>query len=99
MVLHVALATLYATYVVTRSEFPLVARLRDRVFDRWGEGSWQAYLATCAWCTAFYTSAALTAGTAASVGVTVPVLVWLGSAAVSGLVLEVVDTLQHVRSR
>lgn len=98
MVLHVALATLYATYVVTRSEFPPVARLRDGVFDRWGAGSWQAYLATCGWCAAFYVSAALTLGTAVSVGVAVPVLVWLTAAGVTGVLLEVVDTLWHVRS-
>lgn len=99
MVLHVALATLYATYVVTRSEFPLVLLLRDRVFDRWGEGSWQAYLATCVWCAAFYISAAVTLCTMLVVGVVIPVLVWLGAAAVAGLGLELVDTLQDVRSR
>lgn len=87
----VALATCYATYVVARSDFPLVEWIRIRVFNRWGEGSWQAYLATCPWCVSAYTAGALTAGTAIFSEAPRPVLVWLGAAAVSGAFHQVSD--------
>lgn len=94
-----ALAVTYVTYVVTRSSFPLVENLRVAVFKRWGEGSWQAYLATCAWCAGFYLAGLVTLVTDLVVeSVPAPVLVWLASAAVAGFVLTVVDALDRVRS-
>lgn len=95
-----ALASTYVTYVVTRSSFPLVEWLRVAVFKRWGEESWQAYLATCAWCAGFYVAGLVTLGTGLAVdSLSAPVLVWLASAAVTGTALEVVDTLTVVRFR
>lgn len=94
-----ALAVTYVTYVVTRSSFPPVERLRIEVFKRWGEGSWQAYLATCAWCAAFYLAGLVTLATDLTVSnLPAPVLVWLASAAVAGVLLTVVDALDRVRS-
>lgn len=87
----VALATCYATYVVARSDFPLVEWIRVGVFNRWEEGSWQAYLATCTWCVSAYTAGVLTAGTAVFSGLPRPVLVWLGAAAISGAYHQVSD--------
>lgn len=92
----VALATCYATYVVARSDFPLVEWIRIGVFNRWEEGSWQAYLATCAWCVSAYTAGALTAGTAILSEAPRPMLVWLGAAAVSGAFHQVVDLVARL---
>jgi hypothetical protein len=95
-----ALASTYVTYVVTRSSFPLVENLRVKVFERWGEGSWQGYLATCSWCAGFWLAGLVTLTTWVAVDdLPVPVLVWLASAAVTGVLLETVDTLVHARTR
>ncbi len=92
----VSLATCYVTYVVARSDFPLIERLRVAVFDRWDEGSWQAYLTTCAWCVSFYAAGAVTGGTALLDEVPRPGLVWLGAAAVSGAFHQILDSLARV---
>lgn len=89
----VALATCYATYVVARSEFPPMELVRVAVFKRWGEGSWQSYLVSCAWCISAYTAGAVTAGTAILAEAPRPVLLWLGAAAVSGAFHQVIDLI------
>lgn len=95
-----ALASTYLTYVVTRSSFPPVEKLRIAVFERWGDGSVPAYLATCTWCSGFWVSALVTfAAWLARDGLEVPVLYWLSSAAVVGVLLEVADTLAHAQVR
>lgn len=95
-----ALAATYATYVVTRSSFPPVEALRIEVHRRWGEDSWPAYLSTCSWCAGFWVAGLVTLLTALAVdSLPAPALVWLASAAVTGVALEVVDTLAHLRAR
>lgn len=92
----VALATCYTTYVVAKSDFPLMERIRVAVFERWEEGSWQAYLATCAWCVSAYTAGTLTAGTVILSEAPRPVLVWLGAAAISGAFHQVIDLVSRL---
>lgn len=94
-----ALASTYVTYVVTRSSFPPVESLRIAVFKRWGEGSWQAYLATCAWCAGFYVAGLVALGTDLTIdSLPAPVLVWLASAAVAGVLLTLTSALDRVGS-
>lgn len=92
----ISLATCYVTYVVARSDFPPVERVRVGVFHRWGEGSWQAYLATCAWCVSVYASGIVTAGTVALAETPRPILMWLGAAAISGAFHQVSDLLSRL---
>lgn len=92
-----ALASTYLTYVVTRSSLPPVEKLRIAIFKRWGEGSSPAYLATCTWCAGFWLSALVTLAAWLAHGLAVPVLYWLASAAVVGVLLEATDTLAHAR--
>lgn len=91
-----ALATCYITYVLARSDFPPVEAVRVAVFEKWGEGSAPAYLATCPWCVSIYASGAVTLGTTLAAGLARPALVWIGSAAVSGAFHVVIDLLTKV---
>lgn len=93
LVLLIFLTTHYVTYVITKSEFPPIHRAREAVFDRWGEGTWQAYLATCAWCAGFYIAGVITLCTLLVTPVPLPVLVWLSAAGVTGFILEVVELM------
>jgi hypothetical protein len=95
--LTVSLASVYLTYVVTKSEFPAILWTRAKVFQRWGNGSWQAYLATCAWCAASYVAGLTVLVTAWTVGLPVPVLVWLAAAGLAGVLLELVETMWAVQ--
>ncbi len=82
--LTLALATSYLTYVVAKSDFPPVEWLRVKVFEKWGEGSAPAYLATCAWCVSAYASAAVVGGSEILVDLKQPVTLWLAVAFSSG---------------
>lgn len=97
-VLVATLSAHYLTYLVTRSEFPPVTRARDWAFDRW-EGSWQTYLITCGYCTAFYVSAVIIALADVVSHVPLPVLLWLSCASAAGTLIELVDTLRSVTMR
>ena len=84
--LLVALSSYRATRLLARDTFPPLAILRARVSERWGDDSWQAYLATCSWCLGVWVSAAITAATWWVVeDLAVPFLVWGAAAAVTGL--------------
>lgn len=90
-----ALASTYATYVVTRSAFPPVERLRIAVHKRWGEGSWQAYLSRCGWCSGFWVAGLVTGATWLATDLAAPVLHWLAAAAVAGFVVTATDALER----
>lgn len=97
LLVAIVLATMYATYVVTRSDFPLIEWLRIKLFARYGEGTWQAYLATCTWCASFYIGGLMTLGAWIATDVSVPILVWWASAGVTGVLLEAVDLMRRTR--
>lgn len=92
------LATYYLTYVVTQSDFPLAERFRMAVIKRWGSSSWQGYLAFCGWCVSAYTSAIVVGATAIGPGVPIPVLVWLAVAAISGVLILLVNGLAQTKN-
>lgn len=87
------LAAHYITYVITESSFPPAQSLRDRVVARWKEGSWLAYLVTCAWCVPAYASAAVVGGAAVTSSVPLPVVAWLAVASLSGSMMLIVNGL------
>lgn len=94
-----ALATAYITYVLTESEFPLLVRIRAALEARWGEDSWQVYLSTCGWCMSFYTSSAVVGVTSTVRDVTLPGLVWLATAFLSGFLLLVTQAISSYQMR
>lgn len=81
----VCLTSYRLTRLLVRDEFPPIEVQRARVEARWGEHSWQAYLARCPWCMGVWASGAVTFATWLAVGLTVPVLAWGAAAAVTGL--------------
>jgi hypothetical protein len=94
--LAIALATAYVTYVIAKSDFPSVEWVRIKVFERWGEGSAPAYLATCAWCVSAYASALVTGGSEWLVDLDEPVTLWLAAAFTSGAMHFVLGTLEKL---
>lgn len=82
-----ALATFRVTRLVTADAFPPVAALRDRVDERWGDVSWQAYLVTCPWCVSVYAAGALTLAAVLLLddGLPAPLLAWPAASAATGL--------------
>jgi hypothetical protein len=93
--LAVWLTAAYATYVVTRATLPPVARVRDWVVRRAGEGSTGAYLVTCPWCAGFYVSGLVTLLTWWSSDLALPALVWVSGALVSGFAVMLHDHLTN----
>ena len=87
-VVLVCLATYRVTRLLTADSFPPLARARDAVEDRWGDESWQAYLAHCPWCVSVYVAGVLTALAALLLddGIQAPLLVWPTASAFTGLV-------------
>lgn len=84
------LAAYYVTYVVTQSDFPPVENMRVRVHDRWA-GAWQDYLFHCGWCVSAYASAVVVGVSAQWMDVPVPGVVWLAVAAISGMLIFMVN--------
>jgi hypothetical protein len=81
-----ALTAFRITRLITRDEFPPVAVARERVAGRYGDESWQAYLARCPWCVGVYVSAGCTFLTWLAVGgLPLPLLWWGATAAVVGM--------------
>lgn len=93
------LATFRLTRLVTADAFPPLRMLREGVANRWGDGSWQAYLSECAWCASVYLAGLVVFGydwadTLPGVNrtnVPVPVLMFLACSAVTGLVAVHLD--------
>lgn len=79
-------ATYSATRLIVWDTWPPAAWFRDRIRARWGRDSWQDELVRCPWCMSTWVAAVIVAGTAATVGLRYPVLVWLGARALVGLV-------------
>lgn len=100
--LLVFLATHYLTYVVTRSSFPPVERVRENLVLRAGRYQeptvWTvvSYLSTCAWCAALYVAALVVLTTDVVVGdLAEPALLALASASFTGLTQTLVDRLER----
>lgn len=93
LVLLVCAFTYRATRLLTLDAFPPIAWLRYEIVDRWGDDSWQSYLATCAWCVSVYVAAATTWAVDALVagGLQAPVLVAGTASAAAGLLSAVYD--------
>lgn len=88
-VVLVCLAVYRITVFIAKDAFPPMQASRDWVIRRAGEDSSVAYLMECPWCVSIYVGAAVVAGTdLVGVSVPVPVLVWLVSSAVTGLLAE-----------
>jgi hypothetical protein len=97
VVVVVCLASARATRLLVMDTFPPVAVQRARVVARWGDGSWQAYLANCSWCAGMYVSGIVTGATWWAIdSLPVPALVWLAAAYVTGLLATVDETLSTV---
>lgn len=91
------LSTMYVTYVVTMSDFPLMRKARDEVFVRYGDESWQSYLVTCGWCAGFWVSMLITFIVYAIDLISYPALIMLSSAAATGLLLEIVGAIMSLK--
>lgn len=89
----ISLAGFYATYVITRSDFPPVEWLRVKVFEIFNEGSTPAYLATCPWCVGFYATGVATLLVNQVDDLHLPVLMWIAAAGVNGLLADLHDTM------
>jgi hypothetical protein len=90
VVVGIWLSSYRATRLLVRDTFPPIAVQRARVAERWGDASWQAYLSTCSWCAGIWVAGVVTAAAWGLAGryeytVPVPLLVWGGGAAVTGL--------------
>lgn len=96
VVFYIVLSVVYATYVITRSDFPAAMWLRDWVFDRWGEGTWQSYLVSCTWCVGFYVSLVAVLGTDVFTEIQVPALSVLTCAALNGIIMQLLDLVWTV---
>lgn len=92
-VVLVCLAAYRVTRLLTTDAFPPLARARDAVEERWGDESWQAYLAHCPWCVSVYVAGALVAASVLLLddGLPHPLLVWPTASAVAGLVASWLD--------
>lgn len=90
-VILLILATFYVTYVVTQSDFPPIAFVRDHIIERWGLDGWLGYLSTCAWCASVYISAIFVIGTNQVTDIHLPLLVWLSAAGVTGILMEIIN--------
>jgi len=84
LVVLVGLASARLTRLLVLDALPPLAVARMRVRERWGDDSWQAYLAHCPWCVGVYVAAAVTAAATACYGMPAPVLVWLTAAWLAG---------------
>lgn len=94
--LALVLATAYITYVAAKSDFPPVEWLRVKVFEKWGEGSAPAYLATCTWCVSAYASGIVVGGSEALVDLKEPVTLWLAAAFASGAMHAVLGFVEKL---
>jgi hypothetical protein len=82
----ISLTAYRLTRFLVRDSFPPLAVQRARIGERWGDRSWQAYLASCSWCAGVYVAGAVTLATdLLDQSVPLPVLVWGAAAAVTGL--------------
>jgi hypothetical protein len=91
-----SLAAARLTRLLVRDQFPPVAVQRARVAARWGDESWQSYLANCSWCAGVYVSAGVTFCTWLTVDhLPVPVWWFLGVAMMVGLLAAVDVALER----
>jgi hypothetical protein len=87
VVILICIAVYRLTHFITKDAFPPIAAFREYVGLRFGEDSSWAYLVECPWCVSIYVGAAVVVGTSmAFASVPLPVLVWLTSSAVTGLI-------------
>lgn len=102
LILLIALATYYLTYVVVDSRLLLEPRWR---VQEWSEAGWTrrnnvvdesdewrapiAYLLSCYWCASFYVGGAVVLIADLALGVPAPVLVWFAVAGATGLTAHV----------
>ena len=84
-VVLVALATYRITRLLVRDSFPPIAVQRARIEERWGDGSWQAYLSTCTWCASVYVGGVVIGITDYITSVPLPGWTWAAASAVAGL--------------
>lgn len=89
----ILLAIYYITYLVTRSEFPLMKWARDGITDRVKEDGSIAYLVTCPFCVGFWVSVLTVGITDLTYGVPLPVLVALAGAGTAGILQMLVDLI------
>ena len=88
----VALTVYRVTRLLTTDAFPPIAAARDRITDRYGPDSWQAYLSVCPWCVSVYVAAAVVlALVLVGPGCPVPVYVAAAASALTGLLARLDD--------
>lgn len=93
------MATFILTWLVVRSDFPPVLRVRHKLAGGWigpddtvavyrakWSPQWLADLVSCSWCTSGWIAAVVTSGSAHWVSVPMPVLVWLAVWASTALI-------------
>lgn len=83
LVALVALASHRLTRLVTSDR--IGDRPRNAILARLDPDGLTAYLVTCSWCAGFWVAGLVTAVTAVTVGLPVPLLVWPATATVVGL--------------
>lgn len=84
-----ALCVYRVTHLITTDHFPPVAKLRDRVWRKFGDDSWVTYLSTCQWCVSVYVGGVLTLLTDLIIGIPSPWLWWGAASAVTGFLSAV----------
>lgn len=85
--------------LVCKDEFPPSVALRDRVIGWAGTGSAWHYLVECIPCAGVYTSGAVVAATALSVGLAAPLLYWGAAAALIVLTNDAEQLLDSIGDR
>lgn len=81
----VTLAAYRVTRLLVRDQFPPIETQRARIAARWGDASWQAYLAQCPWCAGVYVSGIAVVLADWYTSVPAPAAVWGAVAAGVGL--------------
>lgn len=93
----VLLATWRLTRLLVADAFPPVAKPRQWVVGRFGDGSSVAYLVECPWCMSVWVGAAVVAGQVlwGRGGCPLPVWTWLAASGFSGLVSRLTDVAEE----
>lgn len=92
LVLLIALTTWRLARVVAKDDFPPSVALRTKVAEATGKGSVWHYLVECVPCVSVYASAAVVAGTLATMPLRAPVLV-AGAATAASVLLNLAENL------
>jgi hypothetical protein len=84
LILLTCVTAMRITRLIVADTFPPIAVQRQRLTDKYGEHSWQAYLLDCPWCMGFWVAGAVVGVVTAWYGLPAPLLVWATAAYVSG---------------